>query len=196
MKKKNVVIIGGGPAGLSTAYRLLKLSNEYEVTILESDNQVGGISKTIDFNGYNIDTGIHRFFSKDDEVNNLWNEVLKTQSKPAYDDIILNRKKDYNDSGIDPEKEDKCFLIKDRYTRIYYDNKFYDYPVKLNFKTIFNMGFITFIKAGFSYLKSCVFKKKETNLENFYINRFGKVLYSMFFESYTEKVWGIHPSKI
>ena len=194
--KKNVVIIGGGPAGLSTAYKLLKSSKKYNVTILENNKIVGGISKTIEFNGYKIDTGIHRFFTKNDEVNNLWNEILKTQSKPAYDDIILKRKKEYDKNGLDPEKEDKCFLIKDRYTRIYYGNKFYDYPVKLNIKTITNMGFLTFIKAGFSYLKTVFFKRKETNLENFYINRFGKVLYKMFFESYTEKVWGIHPSNI
>ena len=196
MKKKDVVIIGAGPAGLSTAYNLLKISDEYNVIILESEKIIGGISKTIEFDGYKIDTGIHRFFTKNDEVNNLWNEVLKMQSKPAYDDIILNRKKEYDKSGVDPEKCDKCWLIKDRYTRIYYGEKFYDYPVKLNLKTISNMGFLTFIKAGFSYLKAVIFKKKETSLENFYINRFGKVLYSMFFESYTEKVWGVHPRNI
>ena len=196
MKKKNVVIIGAGPAGLSTAYKLLKSSDKYDVTILENSKTVGGISKTIEFDGYKIDTGIHRFFTKNEEVNKLWNEVLKTQSKPAYDDIILNRKKEYDKNGIDPEKEDKCFLKKDRYTSIYYNNKFYDYPVKLNIKTITNMGLLTFIRAGFSYLKTAILKKKEKNLENFYINRFGKVLYKMFFESYTEKVWGLHPSKI
>ena len=123
MKKQNVIIIGAGPAGLSTAYKLLKSSDKYDVTILESENIGGGISKTIEFDGYKIDTGIHRFFTKNDEVNNLWSEVLKTQSKPAYDDIILNRNKIYDKDGVDPEKCDKCWLIKDRYTRIYYGKK-------------------------------------------------------------------------
>ena len=196
MENKKVVIIGGGPAGLTTAYEILKKDKNYDITILEQDKQVGGISKTVEFNGYRMDTGIHRFFSKNDEVNKIWKELLPLQSEPAYDDIILNRKKEFERVGSNPEKDEKSMLIKDRITRIYYGRKFYDYPVSLNATTIKNLGFFTLVKAGFSYLKACIFKKKETSLENFFINRFGKVLYSMFFESYTEKVWGIHPSKI
>lgn len=196
MKKKKVVIIGAGPAGLTTAYQLLKNSNDYAVTILEQDNQVGGISKTIEFNGYKMDTGIHRFFTKNDQVEQIWEELLPIQSMPAYDDILLNRTKKFPAEGPNPETDDQTLLIKDRITRIYYGRKFYDYPVSLNFSTIKNMGFFTLLKAGFSYLKSCIIKRQENSLEDFYINRFGRVLYSMFFESYTEKVWGIHPSKI
>ncbi len=196
MKKKEIVIIGAGPAGLTTAYYLLKNSNEYSVTILERDNIIGGISKTIEFDGYRIDTGIHRFFTKNDEIEKIWEECLPIQGKPAYDDILLQREKEFRKGGPNPEKQDKTMLIKDRITRIYYGRKFYDYPVTLNMTTIKNMGFLTMTKAGFSYLKSCIHKLPETSLENFYINRFGKVLYQMFFESYTEKVWGINPSKI
>ncbi len=196
MKKKKVVIIGAGPGGLTSAYYILKNSSEYEVTILESENMVGGISKTVSFDDYKIDTGIHRFFTKNEEIENLWKELLPLQGKPAYDDIILNREKDFDTTGPDPEKSNECMLIKDRVTRIFYGRKFYDYPVSLNMTTIKNMGFITLFKAAFSYLKSCFIKLPNTSLENFYINRFGKVLYSMFFESYTEKVWGVHPSKI
>lgn len=87
-------------------------------------------------------------------------------------------------------------LVRDRVSRIYYLKKFFDYPVSLKLKTFTNMGLIRTIKAGFSYLKSLFIKKEETSLENFYINRFGKVLYSMFFEKYTEKLWGRHPSQI
>ena len=194
--KKQVVIIGAGPAGLTTAYYLLKNSNEYDVIILEKDSILGGISKTIEFDGYKIDTGIHRFFTKNDEVEKIWEELLPIQGKPSYDDILLNRNKPYEKNGPNPETNDKTMLIKDRITRIYYGKKFYDYPVSLNMTTIKNMGFITLIKAGFSYLKSCIHKLPETSLENFYINRFGKVLYKMFFESYTEKVWGINPKEI
>lgn len=195
---KKVLIIGAGPAGLTTAYELLKLGkNEYEVTIIEKDMKVGGISKTVNLDeNHLVDTGIHRFFSKNDEVNKIWNEILPIQSKPAYDDIKLDRKKEFAINGSDPEIEEKSLLIKDRYTRIYYKNNFFDYPVSIKFQNIKKLGIFTIIKAGLSYLKSVFIKRKEDSLENFYINRFGKVLYSIFFENYTEKVWGIHPSKI
>ena len=87
-------------------------------------------------------------------------------------------------------------LIRNRVSRIYYLKKFFDYPVSMKKETFANMGFIRTIKAGFSYLKTIFVKKKEDSLENFYINRFGKVLYGMFFEKYTEKLWGRHPKQI
>ena len=87
-------------------------------------------------------------------------------------------------------------LIRNRVSRIYYLKKFFDYPVSMKKETFANMGFIRTMKAGFSYLKTIVVKKKEDSLENFYINRFGKVLYGMFFEKYTEKLWGRHPKQI
>lgn len=196
--KKNIVIIGAGPAGLTTAYQLLKLNkNDYNVTILESENMVGGISKTISLNSnYLADTGIHRFFSKNAEVNYIWNELLPIQSKPAYDDIVLNRNKHFSKTGSNPETDDLSMLIKDRLTRIYYHDNFFDYPVSLSFNTIKNLGFIKMIKILFSYLKACIFKKNEDSLENFYINRFGKELYKTFFKDYTTKVWGIDPYNI
>ncbi len=86
-------------------------------------------------------------------------------------------------------------LVRDRVSRIYYNKHFFDYPISMKPETIKNMGFVTTMKAGFSYLWACVFKKPETNLENFYINRFGKVLYSMFFEGYTEKALGQTPKR-
>lgn len=87
-------------------------------------------------------------------------------------------------------------LIRNRVSRIYYLKKFFDYPVSMKKETFANMGFIRTMKAGFSYLKTIFVKKKEDSLENFYINRFGKVLYGMFFEKYTEKLWGRHPKQI
>ena len=87
-------------------------------------------------------------------------------------------------------------LVRQRVSRIYYLKKFFDYPVSLKLETFKNMGFVRTMKAGFSYLKTIFVKKDETSLENFYINRFGKVLYGMFFEKYTEKLWGRHPSNI
>ena len=194
---KKVIIIGAGPAGLTAGYELLKENNkEYEVIILEEENQVGGISKTVRYNGNRMDIGGHRFFSKDENVMDFWKELMPIQGAPSYDDKKLNREKPLVKNGPDPEKEDKVMLVRDRVSRIYYLKKFFDYPVSLKLETFTNMGLIRTIKAGFSYLKSIFVKKKETSLENFYINRFGKVLYGMFFEKYTEKLWGRHPSVI
>lgn len=193
---KKVVIIGAGPAGLTTAYKILKSSKDYQVTIIEEDSNVGGISKTIKYKGNRMDLGGHRFFTKDMEVKNLWTDILQVQSKKAYDDKKLGRDVVLPKKGLNPEKEDKVMLIRSRVSRIFYNNKFFDYPISINLKTIKNLGFINTIKCGFSYLKSIFIKRKENNLEDFYINRFGKKLYSMFFCGYTEKVWGRSPSNI
>lgn len=194
---KKVVIIGAGPAGLTAGYELLKeKKEEYEVIILELDKQVGGISKTVHYKGNRMDIGGHRFFSKNEKVMEFWKELMPLQGGPAWDDAKLDRKKSFNENGPNPEKEDSVMLVRDRVSRIYYLGKFFDYPVSLKWQTFKNMGLIRTIKAGFSYVKSAFIKKKEDSLENFYINRFGKKLYSMFFEKYTEKVWGRHPSEI
>ena len=98
--------------------------------------------------------------------------------------------------GPDPEKDDRVMLLRQRVSRIYYHEKFFDYPISMKPQTFINMGVLQTIKAGCSYLGSCLHKLPENSLENFYINRFGKVLYSMFFEGYTEKLWGRHPREI
>lgn len=193
---KKVIIIGAGPAGLTAGYELLKENKDYEVIILEEDKQVGGISKTVKYNGNRMDIGGHRFFSKDESVMEFWKELMPIQGEPSFDDKKLNREKPLEKDGPNPEKKDRVMLVRDRVSRIYYLRKFFDYPVSLKLETFTNMGLVRTIKAGFSYLKSIFVKKKETSLENFYINRFGKVLYSMFFEKYTEKLWGRHPSNI
>ncbi|MGF2565653.1 FAD-dependent oxidoreductase, partial [Ralstonia pseudosolanacearum] len=87
-------------------------------------------------------------------------------------------------------------MKRNRLSRIFFDQKFFDYPITLKFKTLKNLGFGTTIIVGFSYLKSAIFKRKEKSLEDFYINRFGKKLYSLFFENYTENLWGRHPREI
>lgn len=193
---KKVIIIGAGPAGITAANELQKSNKDYEITILEESDYIGGISRTVSHNGNHMDIGGHRFFSKDKRVMDWWFDIMPLQGKDSFDDIKLNRKKSLSKKGPDPEKEDKVMLIRQRISRIYYKHKFFDYPVSLKWDTIKNMGFITTIRAGFSYIKSCLHKLKETSLENFYINRFGKVLYSMFFEGYTEKLWGRHPKDI
>ena len=193
---KKIVIIGAGPAGLTAAYELLKDGGDYQVTILEETNVIGGISQTVKYNGNRMDIGGHRFFSKDDDVMNWWRDMMPIQGKNSFDDEKLGRVKPLETGGPDPEKEDKTMLVRQRVSRIYYNKHFFDYPVSLKWDTIKNMGFFTTMQAGFSYLKAVVFKKPETSLGNFYINRFGRKLYSMFFEGYTEKLWGRNPSEI
>lgn len=192
---KTCVIIGAGPAGLTAAYELLK-KTDIKPIILEATDAIGGISKTVEYHGNYIDIGGHRFFSKNNDVVALWNEIMPLQSKPSLDDIILKRTKDFALAGPDPENDEEVMLIRNRVSRILYLNKFFDYPISLKWQTFHNMGFIRTMHAGFGYLGSTMVKKKETSLENFYINRFGRPLYSMFFEKYTEKVWGRHPSQI
>ncbi len=194
---KKIVIIGAGPAGLTAANELLKEnSHEYEVVILEETQAIGGISQTVRYHGNRMDIGGHRFFSKSDEIMNWWKELMPLQGKDAFDDKQLGRTKPLAEGGPDPEQEDVVMLVRDRVSRIYYRKHFFDYPVTMSASTIKNMGFLTTMAAGFSYLKAAMFKKPETSLENFYINRFGKKLYSMFFEGYTEKLWGRHPREI
>ena len=125
-----------------------------------------------------------------------WDELMPRQGEPSFDDKILHREKKLRKGGPDPEKTDRVMLVRGRVSRIYYKKKFFDYPVTMKPETIKNMGFGTTVKPGCSYMKSAMHKLPEDSLENFYINRFGKKLYSMFFEGYTEKLWGRHPREI
>lgn len=193
----NIIIIGAGPAGLTAAYELLtKTQGEFKVTVLEESNQVGGISKTVNYKGNRMDMGGHRFFSKVPEVNEWWEKLLPTQGALPYDDRILGRISQIKLGGPDPEKTDRVMLRRNRLSRIFFDQKFFDYPISLKISTIRDMGLSTTVLVGLSYLKTMFHKREERSLEDFYINRFGKKLYSMFFENYTENLWGRHPSQI
>jgi len=196
MSKIKVVIIGAGPAGLTAGYELLKDNGNYDVVILEGSNDIGGISKTVRYKGNRMDIGGHRFFSKDKRVMDFWENLMPLQGVDSFDDKELGRKKELKYGGPDPECEDNVMLIRERISRIYYLKKFFDYPVSMKKETFLNMGLVRTVKAGLGYLRTVFIKRKEKSLEDFYINRFGKVLYEMFFEKYTEKLWGRHPSQI
>ena len=181
---KNVIIIGAGPAGLTAAYELLERGGaEYAVTVLEESQAFGGISRTVRHNGNRMDIGGHRFFSKDDRVVDWWEKFMPLQGAPSMDDRILGRDVPLKAGGPDPEACDEVMLTRRRVSRIYYHKKFFDYPVRMNANTIRNMGLATTMVAGMSYLAATAHKRPEDSLENFYINRFGKKLYTMFFES-------------
>ena len=192
---KQAIIIGAGPAGLTAAYELLKHTDVHPV-VYEMDGSVGGISKTVNYKGNRMDIGGHRFFSKSAVVTDWWNDVMPLQGAPSFDDVLLHKDKPFAAQGPDPEKNDRVMLVRERVSRIFFLRKFFDYPISLKVQTFANMGLWNTVKAGFGYLHASLFKKKEDSLENFYINRFGRPLYSMFFEDYTEKVWGIHPSQL
>ena len=193
---KKALIIGGGPAGLTAAYELLTKSDEYEVVVFEESEKFGGISRTVEHNGNRMDMGGHRFFTKVPEVNAWWDHMLPRQGAPSMDDLLLQRNVTLTAGGPDPQTEDRVMLRRNRVSRIFFNRKFFDYPISLKPETFSNMGLLTTIVAGFSYLKAMLFKREEKSLEDFYINRFGKKLYSMFFEHYTENLWGRHPSQI
>ncbi len=157
----DVAIVGAGPAGLTAAYQLTKLG--YSVTIIEKDPvYVGGISRTVEHEGFRFDIGGHRFFSKSKDVVDLWNEILP------------------ND-----------FIERPRMSRIFYGGKFYSYPLRA-FEALFNLGLLTSTLCMASYAKAKIFPRTEVkSFEDWVVNQFGYKLYSIFFKTYTEKVWGM-----
>ncbi len=192
--KKKAIIIGAGPAGLTCAYELLK-KTDIQPIILEKNDFVGGISRTVNHSGNRIDIGGHRFFSKSEVVMDMWRQLMPVQGKDSVDDILLRNHKPLEKDGPDPERED-ALLIRNRVSRILYLRKFFDYPISLKLQTLTNLGFKNTLAAGFSYIMSRFSKRKEETLEDFMVNRFGKVLYQMFFKDYTYKVWGRYPDEI
>lgn len=157
----DVAIVGAGPAGLTAGYLLTKAG--YSVAILEKDERyVGGISRTVEHEGYRFDIGGHRFFSKSQQVVDLWNEILP-------DD----------------------FIQRPRMSRIYYEGKFYSYPLRA-FEALRNLGIWRSTLCMASFAWSQVAPRKDVkSFEDWTINQFGEKLYSIFFKTYTEKVWGM-----
>jgi protoporphyrinogen oxidase len=190
---KTAVIIGAGPAGLTAGLELVRKTNIKPV-ILELSGTAGGISRTVEYKDNRIDIGGHRFFSKSGKVMNWWLEMFPLQGKPAKDDIVLGRDVYLSDKkeAPDPEIDDRVMLSRKRISRIFFKRRFFDYPVSMSMSTLKNLGFFNMIKISFSYIYSRVFPvKPEKSLEDFFINRFGRVLYRLFFKDYTEKVWGV-----
>lgn len=165
-QKQSVVIIGGGPAGLTAAWELVKDggSENYDVTVLEATREFGGISRTVKHDGNRMDIGGHRFFSKDERIMDWWKGVLPLQGAPSYDDKKLGREHDMEPGGPDPEVEDKVMLKRHRVSRIYWNRHFFDYPISLSANTLKAMGPKLTLVAGFSYLKSMVHKLPEETI--------------------------------
>lgn len=178
--KKRAIIIGAGPAGLTAALELLRRS-DIEPVIIEQDEIVGGISRTVRHNGNCMDIGGHRYFSKSDTVMNWWKELLPVEEEGIHS----------------AEEEDNVMLVRNRLSRIYFLRRFFNYPISLSWQTIRNLGLRRLVRIGASYARIRLFPvRQEHSLEDFYINRFGRELYKTFFRDYTEKVWGVKCSEI
>jgi protoporphyrinogen oxidase/predicted dehydrogenase len=158
-------ILGGGPAGLTAAYILGRRGRP--ATVFEADGTVGGIAKTIEFNGFRFDLGGHRFFTKLKPVQNLWEQMLGSE-----------------------------FLKRPRLSRIYYEGKYFDYPITAK-DVVGRLGLWESARCALSYLRSARHRRDEAHtFEEWVTTRFGRRLYDSFFRSYTEKVWGIPGSQI
>ena len=161
----HIVVVGAGPAGLTAAYQLAKLG--HPVTVLEADDIVGGISRTAQYKGYRFDIGGHRFFTKIEPVQALWEELLGSE-----------------------------FISVPRMSRIHYSGKYFDYPLKA-MNALRGLGVFNAIRIVWSYLHARLYPSPvEENFEQWVSNRFGKRLYELFFKTYTEKVWGIPCTEI
>ena len=161
-----VVVIGAGPAGLTAAYQLHKYG--IASTILEGSDTVGGISRTEVRDGWRFDIGGHRFFTKVPEVEALWHEILP----------------------------DEDFMMRPRKSRIFYNGKFYDYPLRAT-NALRNLGIIEAIRCVLSYVWVRIRPPKDqSNFEGWVAARFGWRLYRTFFKAYTEKVWGVPADQI
>jgi protoporphyrinogen oxidase len=196
--QKRAIIIGAGPAGLTAAYELLKRTDILPV-ILEKSDDIGGISKTINYKGNRMDIGGHRFFSKSDRVMNWWMNILPPQQEAGSSFTInyQNKSRDVSSNGIPSADPDKVMLVRKRLSRIYFLRKFFTYPITLSIETLRKLGIGRTIAILVSYLQAQAFPRKpENSLEDFMINRFGKTLYNLFFKDYTEKVWGVPCSEI
>ncbi|MDE6272189.1 MAG: NAD(P)/FAD-dependent oxidoreductase [Muribaculaceae bacterium] len=196
--KEILVIAGGGPAGLTLAYELATTSASISPIVFEASETLGGISRTICHNGNYMDVGGHRFFTKIPRIMDLWKDIMPLQEYPSKDELSGNHYQQVisgKQTG-NPEISDNVFLRRRRVSRIYFNKRFFDYPVTLRSDTLKAMGFKNTIDCVIGFIKAKLKHLPETSLENFYINRFGRPLYEMFFENYTEKVWGLHPSGI
>jgi protoporphyrinogen oxidase len=196
--KTSDLIIGAGPAGLTAAYELLEAGQPAPL-IVESDRQVGGISKTIDHGGNRMDLGGHRFFSKSDWVMDWWQRILPIQSdEPLVGIAYQNAAHSFQPARrAIADDGDAVMLVRSRLSRIFYRRRFFDYPVKLNGNTVQNLGLPRMARIGLSYAAARVVPRApESSLEDFLVNRFGRELYMTFFRDYTEKVWGVPCTEI
>jgi protoporphyrinogen oxidase len=201
---RTAVIVGAGPAGLTAAYELQR-NSDVRPLVFEMGEQVGGISRTINYRGNRMDLGGHRFFSKSDWVMNWWQSMLPvvaTAQDVGADAAALRLSyqgaaRDFTPSAPAAAHRDEVMLVRSRLSRIFYRRRFFAYPLKLNLATLGNLGAAYTAAIGASYLAARLNPRRpELTLEDFLVNRFGDTLYRTFFKDYTEKVWGVPCAQI
>lgn len=200
MKTGTAIIIGAGPAGLTAALELERRS-AIKPIVVEASQAIGGLSRTVCFNGNRMDLGGHRFFSKSDRVMQWWLEMMPVET--VGDDTATAENSELRYQGQhrevprphgarDPRGEDRVMLVRQRRSRIYFLRRFFDYPIRLSAGTLRGLGLLRTVRCGISYLRAAAMpRRNERSLEDFLVNRFGRQLYLTFFKSYTEKVWGM-----
>jgi protoporphyrinogen oxidase len=192
-----VLIIGAGPAGLTAAYELA-IAGVTDVTVLEGTAVLGGLAQSVNYKGNRIDIGGHRFFSKSDWVMRWWLKMLPLAAGAARQEGEAELRIGYQgasrplrEEAMAAESDPRVMLLRSRLSRIYFDGKFFDYPLKANLETALKLGLWRCAGFAASYARALVFPRRpERTLEDFFINRFGRRLYLQFFKAYTEKVWG------
>ncbi len=193
--RARVIIIGAGPAGLTAAYELSS-AGVTDVVVLEATADVGGLSRSVNYKGNRIDIGGHRFFSKSDWVMQWWLRMLPLaasadSANPDVEIAYQGMRRRLGDAPAARESDEHVMLLRRRLSRIYFAGKFFDYPLKANLDTALKLGLRRCLALGASYAWAKLFPRRpERNLEDFFINRFGRRLYLQFFKEYTEKVWG------
>lgn len=203
MSQRVAVIIGAGPAGLTAAYELLQRSDVHPV-VLEMDDQLGGLARTVNHQGNRIDIGGHRFFSRSDRIMDWWQAMLPLQKCPggaaSGGDIAYQgarRPVAQSGDGPDPHEVDRVMLLRRRVSRIFFRRRFFRYPLSVSLETLRSLGWSLTGRIAGSYLRARLGPiRPERSLEDFFINRFGRELYRTFFKSYTEKVWGVPCERI
>ena len=192
-----MVIVGAGPAGLTAAWELAE-AGVLDIVVLEATAGVGGLSQSVEYKGNRIDIGGHRFFSKSDWVMDWWTRMLPLAASASQDagdrDLVLayqGKQRGLRATPAASETDARVMLVRRRLSRIYFDGKFFDYPLKANVETALKLGLWRCARFGASYVRAMLFPRRpERSLEDFFINRFGRLLYLQFFKEYTEKVWG------
>lgn len=190
MSAKFVVIIGAGPAGLTAGLELARRSG-IRPLLIEADSQVGGISKTVVHRSNRMDLGGHRFFSKSDWVMDWWRGLMPIAGSDAEAMQIHYHRQSRSIQPDAVQRNRECMLVRPRLSRIYFLRRLFDYPLKLNWTTLSNLGPQRVARILASYAKARILPRQERNLEDFIVNRFGEELYRTFFKDYTEKVWGV-----
>lgn len=165
-KSYECCIIGAGPAGLGLAYELVKYGVT-DILIIDKNKRIGGLARTDILDGNRFDIGPHRFFTKNKEVDQIWHDTLGSDFQPVS-----------------------------RLTRIYYKNKYFNYPIKPA-DVLIKLGFLNSVNSVLSFLSSQISKRnKPITFEDWIVQKFGRKLYETFFKTYTEKVWGVPCNQI